>query len=122
MSIAETYEIYYVVLATMDQIFQFWLSASFAVILTSYFASEMLTRWIFWLVSASYVLFSVLLGTRYFLAGAKLVELRDRLMAAGEHFDPTLVSSIALYTLLLYIIGVIGTLSYLRYSYRRHLT
>ena len=113
MGVADLYEVYYTVVGAMDQMFEFWLAASFAVILACYFAAEILTRWFYLAISFAYIVFSILTGARFYSASIKLTEFRARLEAAGEVFDTGVFFAVGVLHMMLYVLGSIATLAYL---------
>jgi hypothetical protein len=118
MTIAELYEIYYIVLATMDQIYEFWLTASFAVVIASYFAAKHLTRALYIVLALAYSLFSIWLAVRMWAASSKLEDIRARLLKLGETFADISLPFIVL-LVSLYVLGFAGTLLFLRHSYNK---
>ena len=117
MTAPEVYEIYYMTMGTMDQIFEFWLTASFSVVIAAFFLSHKMNRFIFLLLFGGYTLFSIGLGVRYVIASTTLVSMRDQLIDMGEPFSALMSTGAGVFVALTCLFGFFGTLGYLCYSY-----
>ena len=83
MNIAELYDVFYAALEVLDRLFEFWLTGSFALLIATYFIGEKMNRTMYWLICIGYCLFSAGLAIRYLASGAKLLDMRTQLEAAG---------------------------------------
>jgi len=117
MTAPELYEIYYMTMGTMDRIFEFWLTASFSVVIAAFFLGPKVNRFIFWLLFGGYSLFSIGLGVRYLIASNTLVSMRDQLIGMGEPFSALMSNGAGAFVALTCLFGFFGTLGYLCYSY-----
>ena len=117
MTPAELYEIYYLTLGTMDRFFEFWMTASFSVVVAAYFIREGANRRILMLMGVVYFLFSVSLGIRYAIAVGKLIDIRDQLIQQGETLSVAVSNAAGLSIYITVAVGFFGTLGYLYYTY-----
>lgn len=118
MNPAELYEIYYLTLGTLDRFFEFWMTASFSVVVAAYFIREGTNRRILMLMGVVYFLFSLSLGIRYAIAAAKLIDIRDQLIQQGEALSVAMSNAAGLSIYLTVAVGFLGTLGYLYYTYK----
>ena len=119
MSVVELYDVYYLTLGTLDRFFEFWMTASFSVVVAAFFLNEKMNRYIYLLLSIGYTLFSLSLGVRYFIASRTLIHVRDQLIALGEPFSAISSGAAGASIWLTFIFGLLGTLGYLQYAYSR---
>ena len=120
MSIAEQYEIVYMILDALDRIFALWMSSSFAVIVAAHFsAGDRLNKYLAALLSVTYTLFSMTLFVRYVSNGTKLAEFRDSLAAEGESFSLAMSELGGLLLVLTFIVGLVGSNGYIWYCYKK---
>lgn len=116
MTIAELYDLLYTTRSMLDQILEFWLTASFAVLVASHFLADRLTRPIAALLAISYSVFSALLMTRFYVTGTKAFEIRERLVAAGETFSGGGSQLVGILSTVTFIVGFVAVLFVLRAS------
>ena len=90
MSVADLYETFFVALAHMDRIFEFWMTASFGAVVAAHFMSGRVSDRLSAVLAFLYSLFSLNLLVRYLLAGAKMREMRSRLIEAGESYPDSI--------------------------------
>ena len=117
MTIAEHYELIYAILETLDRLFEFWLSASFAVIVAAHFMIGKLNRYLALFMSMAYSLFSFTLAFRFYSNGKKLSEFRDSLLSLGETLNPDASNFGGLLLFLTFFVGFLGTNAYVWYCY-----
>ena len=117
MTPAELYEIYYLTLGTMDRFFEFWMTASFSVVVAAHFIHKSIDRRIVILIGVVYFLFSVSLGIRYSIAIAKLVDIRDQLIMQGESLSTAMSNAAGASIAITVMVGFLGTVGYLYYTY-----
>ena len=80
---AEIVELAILSLSQVDAQFQYWISASFAVIVASYLVGDDATRIIRWAISALYLCVSVVFFSRYFVQGTNAITLIGEATARG---------------------------------------
>lgn len=118
MSIGELYEIYFLTLGTLDRLLEFWVTASFSVVIASFFLGEKINRYIFILILLGYLLYSVNIGLRYNIAVETLMEIRNQLIAQGATIlSDSSVGALNISQGLLFSFGFFATLGYLCYTY-----
>ena len=118
-SIGDLYEAFYAQLATSDRIFEFWITATFAVVVAVFFVGSKMSRTLYILLSCMYGVVSVNLMIRSYQAATKFVELRQQLLDAGEVMpSDELNTAVGLLTVLAYIAGTIGTLYFGWHTYK----
>ena len=117
MTIAEQYQLLYTILETMDRLFEFWISGSFAVVVAAHFMIGNLSRYLTSFMSLSYTLFSFTLVFRFRGNGTKFSEIRDSLIAAGEtvNLDASNFGGVLLF--LTFVVGFLGANGYLWYCH-----
>ena len=117
MSDSELHELACLALAQTDTSFQFWISATFAVIVVAHFASRHISGIFLALITFLYVLTTAILMTRITLAAT----MYRQYIAAIEQFPfPTELGPtfVILRTTILFV-GTVSALAYLVYSYYR---
>lgn len=118
VSTAELYDAFYAALGVMDQVFEFWLTATFAVVVASNFMTGRLNRRLAGLIAAAYSFFSVAMLFRWMIASGQMLDKRDRLIVAGENY-PLEASNIAgLLMIMTYAIGLVAALFFVWSAYR----
>lgn len=117
MTIAEQYQLLYAILETLDRLFEFWLSASFAVVVAAHFMIGNLSRYLAIFVSLSYTLFSFTLVFRFRSNGTLFGDVRDSLIAAGETLNLDASNFGGLLLFLTFVVGFLGTNGYLWYCH-----
>ena len=56
MSIGELYELFYIILEAADRVFEFWLSASFAIVVATFIAADRLSKRMYQVITLAYIL------------------------------------------------------------------
>jgi hypothetical protein len=100
----------------IDVNFQFWLSATFAVLLSFFFAGERITGYIRTTLIALYIGSTILFATRLFLAGASTEVARRELEDMGSKLIMTNLSINGFIGLLYVAIILFGTIAVVYYS------
>ena len=101
----------------MDTQIQFWLQATFAVIIAVFFVGDRFSAEIRRLIVALYVVASMLAALRWTLTLRRNLVYRERLLAEGYADIPTdlrLLIPINLLIMLMFVGGVLGTVYFLR--------
>lgn len=101
----------------MDTQIQFWMQASFAVIVAVFFVGDRFPAVIRRLIASLYLIASMLAALRWTLTLRRNLAYRDRLMAEGYADIPTdlrLLIPINLLIMLIFLGGVLGTIYFLR--------
>ena len=84
MNIAETYDTYFLVLNYVDGAIEFWMTASFALVVASYLGAKHFKRTIRIIASSLYLTFSVSMFLRIWIWVQKASELGNILIENGE--------------------------------------
>ena len=71
LPVGDLYDVLYAVLEASDRIFEFWITASFSVVIASFFAASRMTRAMFVLISIMYGIVSANMLVRWFIATLK---------------------------------------------------
>lgn len=122
VSIAELYEVYFSALAVMDQILEFWLTASFAVVVASHFMSSNMGRRLALFLSSVYLLFSAVVAARYIIVASKMIEIRDQLIAADGSYFSGLTQFVGIALAALFLLGCSGVLWFVWSTHKRSLS
>ena len=80
MTAAELHALMFTAIQIQDSVFQFWLSASFAVIVATYIGRERISRRVFVLIGVLYLGASALFVARFINAATQLLYYRDVLL------------------------------------------
>ena len=120
MTETELLTAYWEVAERMDANFQFWLSGTFAMLLSFHFAGNTFGKTLKWFLVALYVIFSVTFFSKFYAWGVMSLLIRDDLVALNTSY---LVLSEGhqflngLGTSLILILGFVGTIFF---SLRNH--
>ena len=88
LSLYESVQLFYLTLSTQDRFFDFWISATFAVIIASHLGSRTLTKGFSILMAVMYTAFSVNMLSRWLLAqGAVFRYLSEMIALAGAEAE-----------------------------------
>jgi hypothetical protein len=115
MNEAELVSAFHQTLEAIDSNFEFWLSATFALILAFYFASEKISNLMYRIVLFLYISTSVLMFGRLWEFGMTNESIRSQIQATGSE---TYIASFASNVLfgvgfwLIMIVGSIGTVMF----------
>ena len=120
MSPYEIAELVISVTGQMDSLFNYWMSASFAVIVSSYIGKDHFNYSITLSISVLYVLASVMFVARYFAMGTLILYYTE---LAGSALPPQFIAAspiIGITRVPTFVLGFIVTEVYLWLSYRRN--
>ena len=84
LSLAEAVELFYMAMETQDRFFEFWISATFAVIIACHLGSRTLTQGFSAMVAVMYTAFSVNMISRWLLAQGAVTRYRSEMFALLE--------------------------------------
>lgn len=122
MSEAEMIEMMYQALGYSDRNFEFWLSASFAVVLVFHFASNRLTTMMYRLITLLYISSTVLFISRWLVAGIQYSFFRNQLLDMNANIWMTgngVEAVITISYLVVILGGTIGTILFGRKSMQK---
>lgn len=108
-------------LEALDGNFEFWITVTFATIITAHFAGNVISGRLRLLILVLYTLSTVLFNLRMFAMGTMVVSFRDQLdltEAANHVYGSTLNIAIGILMHVTIIVGAIGTILYLSKSGR----
>ena len=100
----------------MDGQIQFWLEATFAVVVAVFFAGDRLSTPIRRVIAGLYLLASTIAAMRWALFLRRTLKYRERLREGGYpdiETDPALVGVISPLIMLMFIVGVVATLYFI---------
>lgn len=115
MNEAELITAFHQTLNAIDSNFEFWLSASFALILAFYFASEKISNLMYRIILFLYISTSVLMYARLWVFGVMNESLRAQLQELGTETYIASYTTNVLFGIgfgLVMIIGTCGTVSF----------
>ena len=119
LSLFEAAQLFYIALGTQDRFFEFWISATFAVIMACHLGSHSLTRSFSVLMSVLYIAFSVNMLTRWQLASSAVFRFRsDMLAISGVDGRFQLIELSRTLTLVTLIAGTAVTLFFIWFTLR----
>ncbi len=96
----------------MDSMIQFWIQATFAVVVAVFIAGDRLSRWMRGMIVALYLIASIQAALRWILIVSRADAYRTRMVAEGFADIPThwgLVQLIAALIFVMFVGGVVGT-------------
>jgi hypothetical protein len=100
----------------MDSMIQFWIQATFAVVVAVFVAGDRLSGWMRRVVAALYLTASVIAALRWNLLAYRTSVYRDRLLEAGYPDIATIPRLVLLITALIgvmFLVAVISTIAFL---------
>jgi hypothetical protein len=116
------YQTLYSVLAVADSILQIWLTVTFAVLVAAYIAADRIGHYLYLLITFLYGLATLVLTIRFISAAYQIYYYRDLLVIKGYDQWPVpkvLSQLIGGGTLLLLVVGSIGTLWFVNIARRQ---
>ena len=119
MSVPELYEIFYAQLDLMDRTYEFWLSATFAVVVASHFMAGSLSRRLAAFIALVYSLFSFAVALRWMSATRRFGVVRQQLISSGEVHDLESGTIVGILLALTFAAGFVGTLAFIWSSYQK---
>ena len=121
MSESDLSNLVYLSVESSAQLFQFWLSGSFAVVMVFYFGSGKLNGPMLKLVATLYVLASVTFSLYWISGAVQYAEYINRMAEQGydtDHFDNIYGWLGGVGMLSVFVIGTLGVLYYLFWEFR----
>ena len=121
MSESDLNNLIYSAMGMATSLFQFWLSASFALAMVAYFAGDKLNGLMLKLASTIYLLASVVLIFGWFSFAFQINEYMTMMVRQGyetTHFDNIFGMLHGIGILSVFVIGTLGVLYYLRWTFR----
>ena len=117
MSLAEAVELFYMAMETQDRFFEFWISATFAVIIACHLGSRTLTQGFSAMVAVMYTAFSVNMISRWLMAQGAVTRYRSEMFALLETDNRAqLIDLSRLLTLSTLVFGTIITLFFVWFT------
>jgi hypothetical protein len=118
MSTGELYELFYMILEAADRVFEFWLSASFAIVVATFIGADHLSKRMYQIITLAYILVSFNMAYRYTINGIRLFEIRADLLEKEAWYEvpatwPGLASQAAIFA-----VGLCGTLYFVWSTYQ----
>ena len=80
LTLSEATELFYIAMETQDRFFEFWITATFAVIIACHLGSKTLTKGFSAMISLLYLAFSANMIARWYLAGGAVGGFRDSII------------------------------------------
>lgn len=120
MSEVEVIELMYEALGYADRNFEFWISASFAVILAFHFSGDKLTTLMFRMITFLYVSTAILFVSRWTVAAMQYASFRQQLIDMGSSLQVSsnfMEGFIGLTYTVVFWLGTVGTVYF---GYRTH--
>ena len=119
LSLAEAVELFYMAMETQDRFFEFWISATFAVIIACHLGSRTLTQGYSAMVAVMYTAFSVNMLSRWLLAQGAVTQYRGQMLTILEADSRAqLVDLARLLTFGTLVVGTIITLFFIWFTFK----
>ena len=119
LSLAEAVELFYMAMETQDRFFEFWISATFAVIIACHLGSRTLTQGYSAMVAVMYTAFSVNMVGRWLLAQGAVTQYRGQMLTILEADSRAqLVDLARLLTFGTLVVGTIITLFFIWFTFK----
>tara|TARA_B100000945_G_C20252180_1_gene535058 strand:+ start:224 stop:631 length:408 start_codon:yes stop_codon:yes gene_type:complete len=77
LTFSEVAELFYIAMETQDRFFEFWITATFAVVIACHLGSKTLTKGFSTMISLLYLAFSANMIARWYLAGGAVGSFRN---------------------------------------------
>ena len=117
LSLYEATELFYIVLETQDRFFEFWITATFAVIIACHLGSSILTRSFSLMISFMYLAFSInLIGRWSFVAEAVSRYRNDMASQSGIQLNEQLIDLSRMLSMTTLIVGTAITIFFVWYT------
>ena len=117
LSLHEAVELFYMAMETQDRFFEFWISATFAVIIACHLGSRTLTQGFSAMVAVMYTAFSVNMISRWLMAQGAVTRYRSEMFALLETDNrDQLIDLSRLLTLSTLVFGTIITLFFVWFT------
>ena len=119
LSLYETTELFYIILEAQDRFFEFWITATFAVIIACHLGSSILTRSFSLMISFMYLAFSInLIGRWFFVAEAVSRYRNDMASQSGIQLNEQLIDLSRMLSMTTLIVGPAITIFFVWYTYK----
>ena len=119
LSLAEAVELFYMAMETQDRFFEFWISATFAVIIACHLGSRTLTQGYSAMVALMYTAFSVNMVSRWLLAQGAVTQYRGQMLTILEADSRAqLVDLSRFLTFGTLVVGTIITLFFIWFTFK----
>ena len=119
LSLAEAVELFYMAMETQDRFFEFWISATFAVIIACHLGSRTLTQGYSAMVAVMYTAFSINMVSRWLLAQGAVTQYRGRMLTILEADSRAQLVDLARFlTLGTLVVGTIITLFFIWFTFK----
>ena len=119
LSLAEAVELFYMAMETQDRFFEFWISATFAVIIACHLGSRTLTQGYNAMVAVMYTAFSVNMVSRWLLAQGAVTQYRGQMFTILEADSRAqLVDLSRFLTFGTLVVGTIITLFFIWFTFK----
>ena len=119
LSLYEATELFYTVLETQDRFFEFWITATFAVIIACHLGSSILTQSFSVMISFMYVAFSINMIGRWFLAAGAVSRYRnDMASQSGIQLNEQLIDLSRMLSTTTLLVGTSVTIFFVWYTYK----
>ena len=119
LSLYEANELFYIVLETQDRFFEFWITATFAVIIACHLGSSILTQSFSVMISFMYVAFSINMIGRWFLAAGAVSRYRnDMASQSGIQINEQLIDLSRMLSMTTLLVGTTVTIFFIWYTYK----
>ena len=119
LSLAEAVELFYMAMETQDRFFEFWISATFAVIIACHLGSRTLTQGYSAMVAVMYTAFSINMVSRWLLAQGAVTQYRGQMLTileADSHAQLVDLSRFLTFGTL--VVGTIITLFFIWFTFK----
>ena len=119
LSLAEAVELFYMAMETQDRFFEFWISATFAVIIACHLGSRTLTQGYSAMVAVMYTAFSVNMVSRWLLAQGAVTQYRGQMFTILEADSRAQLVDLARFlTFGTLVVGTIITLFFIWFTFK----
>ena len=119
LSLAEAVELFYMAMETQDRFFEFWISATFAVIIACHLGSRTLTQGYSAMVAVMYTAFSVNMVSQWLLAQGAVTQYRGQMLTILEADSRAqLVDLSRFLTFGTLVVGTIITLFFIWFTFK----
>ena len=119
LSLAEAVELFYMAMETQDRFFEFWISATFAVIIACHLGSRTLSQGYSAMVAVMYTAFSINMVSRWLLAQGAVTQYRGQMLTileADSHAQLVDLSRFLTFGTL--VVGTIITLFFIWFTFK----
>jgi len=119
LTLPEATELFYLALDTQDRFFEFWITATFAVIIACHLGSNILTHTFSIMISIMYLAFSANMISRWFLANGAVNRYRnDMASQANIQLQEQLIELSRILSVTTLLAGTAITIFFVWYTYQ----